>query len=584
MDESQRQRSVERVDPWRASFDRLDELRQRIAEVEDLERDPVARRLMAEVELDRTTGFVMLLAADGVVLDVNLHALRAGGIDRSEAVGVFLWRTPWWRDNTRAQDEARRALETVVEQGGVARFDVEAWIEAAGTQRGTLDVSLRPLRGRDGMVELVLVDGRSVTDRKRAERRIIRQHAEVTVLNDRLALLVEHHRRLLGNLSHDLRMPMQLVLARADQILETTTDGAIRAEARAMRAAAAGALAQMESMLEQARRGDAEDQLDLSEGDLAATVRDVAHQFGPLAERHKIEIKLELPERLVAAFDPSGVSRIIANLVANALRFSPAGGVVRCSLTAHGSLAHLEVADAGPGIAEQERKQLFKRFKRGADERSQTGLGLAIVHDLVQLHQGTISVDTAPEGGALFIVTLPLDSSRPSGAVTLAQQIAGARQAELARGELETRLELALPMSTGPITALVVGELSATVEPIAAALEEPATFVTAGDLDAALNAVRERDPEIVFVGETAGRRSGATVVQKILADGNAGTTLVGVAEPGTAAWRKLDLAGAHVVLTLPELQRAGSELVDEARRRRALATVARRESGAVPTR
>src|SRR5215217_2845083 len=104
---------IERADPWRASFDPLD------------------RRLMAEVELDRTTGFVMLLRSDGVVLDVNLHALRAGGIDRSEAVGIFLWRTPWWRENPRAQDEARRALQSVVENGGVARFDVDLWIEAA---------------------------------------------------------------------------------------------------------------------------------------------------------------------------------------------------------------------------------------------------------------------------------------------------------------------------------------------------------------------------------------------------------------------------------------------------------------------
>jgi signal transduction histidine kinase len=573
---------IERADPWRASFDRLDELRQRISEAEDLERDPLARRLMAEVELDRTTGFVMLLRSDGVVLDVNLHALRAGGIDRSEAVGIFLWRTPWWRENPRAQDEARRALQSVVENGGVARFDVDLWIEAAGTQRGTLDVSLRPLRGRDGMVELVLVDGRSVTDRKRAERRIIRQHAEVTVLNDRLALLVEHHRRLLGNLSHDLRMPMHLVLTRADQILETVADPAVRAEARAIRAAAAGAVAQMESMLEQARRGDAEDQLDLSQGDLAATVRDVAPQFSPLAPRHDIEIKLELPDGLVAAFDPSGVSRVVANLLANALRFSPTGGVVRCSLTVHGSLAHLEVADAGPGIAEEDRKQLFERFKRGTDERSQTGLGLAIVHELVLLHQGTISVDTAPEGGALFIVTLPLDSSQPSGAVTLAQQIAGARQAELARGELEARLEP--PISAGPAMVLVVGDATAMIEPIAAALgEQQASFVTADDVDAALRVVLEREPDLVFVGEIAGRRSGATVVQKIVAAGDAGVTLVGLAEPGTSAWRKLDLAGAHFVLTLPELARIGGDLVAQARRRRSTATLARSERRPTPT-
>jgi hypothetical protein len=95
--------------------------------------------------------------------------------------------------------------------------------------------------------------------------------------------------------------------------------------------------------------------------------------------------------------------------------------------------------------------------------------------------------------------------------------------------------------------------------------------------------VLEREPDLVFVGEIAGRRSGATVVQKIVAAGDAGVTLVGLAEPGTSAWRKLDLAGAHFVLTLPELARIGGDLVAQARRRRSTATLARSERRPTPT-
>src|SRR5215210_5905603 len=80
-------RSGDRREPWQASLDRLEDLRRRLEVSDDLEHDEVARRLMAEVELDRTTSFIVLLRRDGVVLDVNPGALLAGGLDRTEVVG-----------------------------------------------------------------------------------------------------------------------------------------------------------------------------------------------------------------------------------------------------------------------------------------------------------------------------------------------------------------------------------------------------------------------------------------------------------------------------------------------------------------
>ena len=555
---------VDQPDPWQAALDRLDQLRRRLEEVGAPEDDDLARALMREVELDRTTGFIVLLDRAGTILDVNAGALFTGGLERAAVIGSLLWQAPWWRDSARAQDETARAVRSVVHEGAHARFDVDVWIETEGTARGTLDLSLRPLRSRDGLVAFVLADGRNVTDRTRAERRITRQHAEVTVLNDRLALLVEHHRRMMSNLSHDLRMPIQVILTRAERILEETRDSVVRAETRGIRLAADRALAQMESMLQQARRGETEDLLHPSQGDLAATVRFAAEEFAPLAERRGVTLELDLPEQLHAAYDPERVSQVVANLIANAVRFSPEAGVIRCSLRVHGSLAHLEVADSGPGIAADERKRIFARFETGDDERSQTGLGLAIVHENVVLHGGTVSVDSSPDGGALFVVTLPLDTSAPSGAVTLSQQVAAARQAKVVRLELEEALMLP-PVPTDAPAVLYVGTRDDVFERIRLALGEDAGLSRVADGQEALElAVALQPPMLVLDHEVA-----PGFVAELGAAAAVSPYVVALAEPGTARWRSLHLAGAHAVLTLPELERKAAALLEHERLHRA---------------
>jgi len=559
-------RPADQPDPWQAALDRLDELRGRLEDVVAPERDAVARRLMREVELDRTTGFIVLLDRAGTVLDVNPGALLTGGLERGAVIGSLLWEAPWWHDSRRAQEDTARAFRGVVHEGAHARFDVDVWIEAEGTTRGTLDLSLRPLRGRDGMVAFVLADGRNVTDRTRAERRITRQHAEVTVLNDRLALLVDHNRRVMGNLSHDLRMPIQVILTRAERILEESDDALVREETRGIRLAADRALAQMESMLQQARSGETEDRLQPAQGDLATTVRYATEEFAPLAERRGVRLDIDVPEHLRASYDPERVSRIVANLIANAVRFSPDNGVIGCSLRVHGSLAHLEVSDSGPGIAAAERKRIFERFAAGADERSQTGLGLAIVHENVTLHGGTVSVDSSPDGGALFVVTLPLETSAPSQAVTLSQQVAAARQAKLVRLELEDTLALP-PVASDPPAVLYVGTRDDAFERIAAALGDDALLSRVADGEGALaEAVTLQPPMLVLDHEVA-----PGFVADLAAATAVSPYVVALAEPGTARWRNLHSSGAHAVLTLPDLERKAAALLEHERRHRATA-------------
>ncbi|XVS65116.1 sensor histidine kinase [Actinosynnema sp. CA-299493] len=112
--------------------------------------------------------------------------------------------------------------------------------------------------------------------------------------------------------------------------------------------------------------------------------------------------------------DSSALERAVLNLLDNAVKFSPARGVVRLSLKQLGDgSAVVEVADSGPGIADDDLPHVFERFYRSSEARTLpgSGLGLAIVKQVAERHGGLAYVGRAPEGGAMFTIRLP---GRPS--------------------------------------------------------------------------------------------------------------------------------------------------------------------------
>ena len=137
-------------------------------------------------------------------------------------------------------------------------------------------------------------------------------------------------------------------------------------------------------------------------------MRSVTRRLDVDEPRVEVDPSLETARVLV---DRRRFERIIANLIDNAQRY--AGGAVALRLTAEGSVARLNVDDAGPGVAEGEHERIFERFYRGraAHDRTTvrgTGLGLALVREHVRSLDGEIRVTSSPEGGARFQIDLPL--------------------------------------------------------------------------------------------------------------------------------------------------------------------------------
>jgi len=224
-----------------------------------------------------------------------------------------------------------------------------------------------------------------------------------------LELVDQQRRDLVANVSHELRTPISAVRA----VLENVVDGVSEPDPAVLRAA----LAQTErlsrlvnDLLDLSRVDSGITPLDISPVELEPFLRTATEQAQVADRPVAYDVRVE-PADLVLAADRERLHQLVANLLDNAARHSPAGGVVSVGATALDDQVVLEVADQGPGIPAPERAAVFDRFARGSG--GGTGLGLAIARWVADLHGGTIQVADV-EPGCHIRVTLPSRRIQPS--------------------------------------------------------------------------------------------------------------------------------------------------------------------------
>jgi signal transduction histidine kinase len=149
-----------------------------------------------------------------------------------------------------------------------------------------------------------------------------------------------------------------------------------------------------------------------SDNDVAALVREMAAaRLAVIAQEAGVKLSLEVPESLHAWVDPVRMEEVITNLVMNAIRFSPEGGVVWIRLRDDNGLLRLTVRDQGPAVPVEDRERIFQPFER-AQRTSRfggLGLGLFISRQIAQLHGGNVSlVESLPGKGNMFEASFPL--------------------------------------------------------------------------------------------------------------------------------------------------------------------------------
>jgi signal transduction histidine kinase len=221
--------------------------------------------------------------------------------------------------------------------------------------------------------------------------------------------------------AHELQAPLAIVFALCERLLDGERLDAVDADdVRGIRTAASSLLERAEQLLSTARLGSERPVLDVRRIDVAALVRRTVATFESVAAGRDQHLVLLTPARLEAEVDEEKLVTALSNLVVNALKFTPEGGLVRCTLSARRGRVRLEIADSGPGIPTDLRDAMFEPYRRagGRAERGH-GLGLAIVRELVELHGGAVTIGDAPEGGALLVLELPRAAARAEGHVRL---------------------------------------------------------------------------------------------------------------------------------------------------------------------
>ena len=300
-------------------------------------------------------------------------------------------------------DLARAAVVVILAVGGIAIVfgirlargvgpPLDALVQAAGrVQRG--DYTARVPEVTRGPREL---------------RDLVRAFNTMTA---RLELDETQRRRLLADVSHELRTPLAVIQGNAEAIV----DGVYPADAEHL-----GTILEetrvLSRLIEDLRT------LSLAEAgtltlhreptDLDVLAAEVGRSFEQLATTTGARIEVDVPDDLpLLDIDPIRLREVLANLVANALRYTSSGGTVRLSGHTAGDRVELEVIDDGPGIPPELLPTVFDRFAKSPESRG-SGLGLAIARALVEAHDGRITAESPPGGGTTIRIDLPIDPER----------------------------------------------------------------------------------------------------------------------------------------------------------------------------
>ncbi|HJQ40347.1 MAG TPA: HAMP domain-containing sensor histidine kinase [Thermoanaerobaculia bacterium] len=236
----------------------------------------------------------------------------------------------------------------------------------------------------------------------------------VRPLLTRLQRSFDAQRQLVSDVAHELKTPAAVIAAEAQELARGHLSEREAREAQETIARAASGLArEVDDLLELARIDAAAMQPAAAvELEIDEAVDDAIAAAAALAKDHGISIVREGRADSRIRGDRAGITRAVANLILNAVRYSPRGSRVRVATRQTEKACDIDVADRGPGVPAAERARIFERFVRLPNARKRhpegSGLGLAIVDQVVRAHGGSVDVLDAEEGGALFRIRLPV--------------------------------------------------------------------------------------------------------------------------------------------------------------------------------
>ena len=224
--------------------------------------------------------------------------------------------------------------------------------------------------------------------------------------------------RFFTNVSHEFKTPLSLILGPIENLSESIQDERQRAQLALMRQNGERLLRLIEQIMDLRKFDNGKMRLNPSAGEFVAFTRQIYNSFIDHAQRRHIDYDFESSETEInLQFDRDKVEKVLYNLLSNAFKFTADNGHIGVSVSLRKDdqrrYATVEVSDTGIGITAADREHIFERFYQGNNPSFEsihgTGIGLMLAKDFVELHGGTLTVESIPGKGSTFTFTLPLD-------------------------------------------------------------------------------------------------------------------------------------------------------------------------------
>lgn len=354
---------------------------------------------------------VLLLSRQGQILDVRGHAPQIVGADPARWLGLGLSAGDVRGGMVQLQRGRLRTLLLAARESGRAEIDTTVRVDGRET---ALSLTLVDL-GIEGEMVCVL---RDLTSVKAMEDALLQRNDELGQAAERLREIDVLKNEFLSNVSHELRTPLTAIIAYAEALLLSSPDPNTQREFLQVICDQGQKLQRLiAGLLDIAKLESLATELKLENASLNDVVRSAVVTVRPTADKNHITLEAELDPKMPNVYlDELRAQQIVWNLLSNAVKFSPAGSTVRVRTWADDDNVCAAVSDSGIGIAPEHQKLIFEKFVQvdGSMNRRQggVGLGLDLVKHLVELHGGTVGVESTPGQGSTFTFTIPIEKRR----------------------------------------------------------------------------------------------------------------------------------------------------------------------------
>ncbi|MEM9888105.1 MAG: ATP-binding protein [Bacteroidota bacterium] len=310
------------------------------------------------------------------------------------------------------------------------------------------------------------------------------------------------------NIAHDFRTPLSVIKGMSDEIaLHEEEKSSIKRNANNL-------LDLINEMLDLSKLESGKAQLDLVQADMIEYLKYVTHSFHSAARLKNINLDFfSLEKKLLMDFDANKITKIISNLISNALKFTPEYGSIKVIAQRQNKQLTIAVQDTGQGIAEEDQASVFDRYQQATNNHQTsavgTGIGLSLVKELVKLMEGEIELESTLGEGSTFFVHLPINNKAPLGESAIKEKT------EIAQAEEVTP---SIPSIQGMPSLLIIEDTLDVINYLKKILQEKYRVLTAMDGEAGIALALEEIPDIIISDVMMPKKNGIEVVKTLKRD------------------------------------------------------------------